>query len=92
MSETTTAAKTEGAEKKPAGKKAGPTPAELLAKEAKKKKPWTLEKCMKAAHRFKTEAEWSAGAPASYKSAQAHGWIQQCMGGAKGNKPHRKSA
>ena len=88
----TTEAKAPAGEKKPAAaKKAGPTPAELLAKEAKKKKPWTLAKCMKAAHRFKTEAEWCAGAPASYKSATAHGWVAQCMSGKTG-KSMKKTA
>jgi hypothetical protein len=50
---------------------------------AKKKSSWTLEKCQKFARRFKTEMEWAAGAPASYKSAQAHGWVAQCMPGSK---------
>ena len=49
----------------------------------KKKSAWTLERCQKFARRFKTEMEWAAGAPASYKSAIAHGWIAQCMPGAK---------
>ena len=87
----TTEAKAPAGEKKPAAKKAGPTPAEMMAKEAKKKKPWTLEKCMKAARRFSTEAEWCAGAPASYKSATAHGWVAQCMPG-KSAKTLKKTA
>jgi hypothetical protein len=49
----------------------------------KKKSLWTLERCKKYARRFKTEIEWAAGAPASYKSAQAHGWVAQCMPGSK---------
>jgi hypothetical protein len=49
----------------------------------KKKSGWTLERCKKYARRFKTEMEWAAGAPASYKSAQAQGWLAQCMPGSK---------
>jgi hypothetical protein len=45
----------------------------------KKKSAWTLERCMKFARRFKSEMEWADGAPASYKSAMAHGWVAQCM-------------
>jgi hypothetical protein len=46
---------------------------------AKKKSNWTLDRCKKYARRFKTELEWAEGAPASYKSAQAHGWVAQCL-------------
>jgi tRNA G37 N-methylase Trm5 len=49
----------------------------------KTKSKWTFDRCKKFASRFKTEMEWAAGAPASYKSAQAHGWVTQCMGGTK---------
>lgn len=49
----------------------------------KKKSAWTLERCMKFARRFKSEIEWAEGAPASYKSAMAHGWVAQCMPNAK---------
>jgi hypothetical protein len=49
----------------------------------KKKSLWTLDRCKKYARRFSTESDWAAGAPASYKSAQAHGWIAQCMPGSK---------
>ena len=49
----------------------------------KTKSSWTLDKCKKFARRFKNETEWASGSPASYKSAQAHGWVAQCMGGAK---------
>jgi len=49
----------------------------------KTKSKWTIEKCKTFAHRFKNEAEWSMGSPASYKSAQAHGWVALCMPSAK---------
>ena len=49
----------------------------------KKKSLWTLERCQKFARRFKSEAEWAAGSPSSYKSAQAHGWIALCVKGAQ---------
>lgn len=50
---------------------------------AKTKSSWTLEKCKKFARRFKSETEWAQGSPSSYKSAQAHGWVAQCMGNTK---------
>lgn len=53
------------------------------AARTKKKSSWTLERCKKFARRFKTELEWAEGAPASYKSALAHGWVAQCIGGVK---------
>lgn len=92
-------AKKEGAEKKeqPKGKKPAAA-ADAINGAKKKKEPWTLEKCIKSARRFHSEAEWSAGAPASYKSAFSHGWVKQCVGamsgtGAKSAKaPVRKSA
>jgi hypothetical protein len=72
------------------------TPAEMLAAESKKKQPWTLERCQKAARRFTSEQEWQAGAPASHKSATAHGWVKQCvsvmMKPKKVQAPTRKSA
>lgn len=73
----------------------------------KKKSPWTLERCVKAAHRFTNPTEWADGAPSSFKAATAHGWVAQCtshMGGrgatpiAAGKRPaptkptHKKSA
>lgn len=89
--------KKEGGEKKEQakGKKAA-APVNTLAAE-KKKEAWTLEKCVKSARRFQSETEWSAGAPASYKSATAHGWVKQCLGSmaggaAKTTKTVRKSA
>jgi len=50
---------------------------------AKKKSIWTLERCQKFARRFKSEADWAAGSPSSYKSAQAHGWVAMCVKGAQ---------
>lgn len=47
----------------------------------KKKSIWTLERCQKFARRFASEAEWAAGSPSSYKSAQAHGWTALCIKG-----------
>jgi hypothetical protein len=52
----------------------------------KTKSKWTLDKCKKFSGRFKTESEWSMGSPASYKSALAHGWVAQCMPGAKSSR------
>ena len=89
----------EAAEKKPAEAKGGekkakkgPSAAEMLSAEKKKKVAWTLEKCMKAARRFSNESEWAAGAPAAYKSAFAHGWVAQCTAKMAGNKSSRKTA
>jgi hypothetical protein len=39
---------------------------------------WTLERCRKYARRFKTEAEWMAGNPSSYKAAAHWGWVKAC--------------
>ena len=54
---------------------------------AKTKSLWSLERCQKFARRFKSESEWAAGSPSSYKSAQAHGWVQLCI---KGTQSGRK--
>jgi hypothetical protein len=43
-----------------------------------KKSKWSLERCQKVAKRFESVAAWEAGAPSSYKSAAAHGWVEQC--------------
>lgn len=73
------------------GKKAA-APVNALA-EKKKKDAWTLEKCVKVARRFSNESEWSASAPASYKSATAHGWVKQCTAGMTGgNKSARRAS
>jgi hypothetical protein len=52
----------------------------------KKNSLWTLERCQKFARRFKSEAEWAAGSPSSYKSAQSHGWIALCIKGAQSSR------
>lgn len=44
------------------------------------KKKWDLARCRKIANRFKSELEWSVGAPSSYKSAKAHGWVEEILG------------
>ncbi len=46
---------------------------------APKKPLWTLARCKKYARRYPTETLWASGAPASYKSALAHGWRDQCV-------------
>ena len=45
----------------------------------REKQEWTLEKCMKYARRSTSEALWASTSPASYKSAVAHGWRDQCL-------------
>jgi hypothetical protein len=47
-------------------------------KREKKKSPWTLEKCQKAARRFASPEEWAKGAPSSYKAAVSRGWEHDC--------------
>jgi hypothetical protein len=79
MSETKEAAKAPKAKKEKNTDQEGGGIVHGLPLRTKKKSAWTLERCMKFAKRFKTEQEWAAGAPASYKSAAAHGWIAQCM-------------
>ena len=70
-------------EKKPAEGAEGESVVHAHVTRVKTKSKWTLEKCKKFARRFKSEMEWSEGSPSSYKSAQAHGWVAQCMGGTK---------
>lgn len=92
-------AKKETVEKKeqPKGKKPAAA-ADALNGAKKTKEAWTLGKCIKSARRFHSETEWSAGAPASYKSACSHGWVKQCVGAMAGGSaktaktPVRKSA
>jgi hypothetical protein len=43
-----------------------------------KKQAWTIERCKKAAARFETLNEWKEGAPSSFKSATARGWVKDC--------------
>jgi hypothetical protein len=44
------------------------------------KQAWTIERVKRAAKRFTTRDAWRAGAPASYKAAEAKGWMNQCCG------------
>ncbi len=81
MSENKEAPKKEKKEKKADGE--GGEVVHVHNQRVKKKSAWTLDRCKKFASRFKSESEWAEGAPASYKSATAHGWIAQCMPGAK---------
>jgi hypothetical protein len=58
----------------------------VKAKEAQKqeiKVEWTLERCLKYARRYPNEAVWASDSPASYKSAVAHGWKDQCVAAMK---------
>jgi hypothetical protein len=87
MSEAKQTVGEEKSKEKKQGKKAV---AELLGEKKSAKAPWTVERCKKVAKRFKSASEWEMGAPASYKSAMAHGWVAQCMGGASSKV--RKSA
>jgi len=43
-----------------------------------KNSKWSLERCQKAAKRFDSVTAWETGAPSSFKSATAHGWVEQC--------------
>jgi hypothetical protein len=43
-----------------------------------KNSKWSLERCQKVAKRFESVSAWQAGAPSAFKSAQAHGWVEQC--------------
>jgi phage protein D len=40
---------------------------------------WTMARCRKVANRFRTEDEWRKGAPSSWKSATAHGWVAEIV-------------
>jgi hypothetical protein len=54
----------------------------VKAKDAQKKEvkvEWTLERCMKYARGYPDEAVWASDSPASYKSALANGWRDQCV-------------
>lgn len=82
--------KAEGGEKKEQAKAKKTAPANTLTPK-KEKAAWTLAKCMKTARRFKSENEWSAGAPAAYKSASSHGWVKQCVAAMSGAKPATKT-
>jgi|GEM_PF-1319229 len=95
MSEKTEAA-TSAPAKKDNKKKAAAAAAEdtspMMQKKDKKAK-WTVDRAIKAARRFDTEEAWSAGAPASYKAANAHGWVAACTRHMTAKtKPMRRSA
>jgi hypothetical protein len=70
---------------KPAPKDVAKAPKEsknevVKAQESRQEKSeWTLEKCMKYARRYPTEIVWASASPSSYKSAKAHGWLNQCL-------------
>lgn len=49
-----------------------------MAPKKEKKAAWTLEKTKRAAKRFDTEEAWRMGAPASWKAADAKGWLAEC--------------
>lgn len=80
-------------EKKDAKPKKKAAPAEDFSAKAETKKAWSVEKCMKIARRFKDETSWREGAPSSYKSAMAHGWVAQCTSTMTGGKaPTRRTS
>lgn len=60
------------------------------AKVKKEKQAWSIQRCKKAARRFSSEAEWKVGAPSSWKSATAHGWVAECVAQMKGKVAARK--
>lgn len=86
-----TDAKKDG-EAKTVEKKAKKAPAALPGDKKIVKNVWTLEKCMKTARRFSSEAEWATGCSAAYKSATAHGWVAQCTSKMIKSGHQRKSA
>jgi hypothetical protein len=70
-----------GNDKKAKGNEQGAADGQLMGGVAERranKIKWTLARCKKFARRFHNEAEWQAGAPSSYKSAVAHGWMKDC--------------
>mgnify|MGYP005660974151 CR=1 FL=1 len=48
-----------------------------LVKREKSSK-WSAKKCAKYARKFEDLEQWKAGAPSSFKSAQANGWLKEC--------------
>lgn len=92
MAENKAAAPAEGAEKAPKAKKAKAVDYNA----PKSTKPeWTAERCTKYAKRFESVEAWKAGSPASYKAADAKGWVAQCskhMSGSPRKQSLRKSA
>lgn len=59
-----------------------------------KKPKWTLQRCQKFARRFGNEEQWRSGHPSSYKSANHHGWVADCLAvqGQKTHQPLKKAA
>ncbi len=57
-----------------------------------KKSKWSVERCQKVAQRFESVTAWEAGAPASFKSAAAHGWVEQCSGHMRSKGTLKRSA
>lgn len=73
---------TEKASKKEQGGKEQNGKVEVVKRQEIKrvaKTPWTLERCVKYARRYANEGVWASASPASYKSAVAHGWRDQCL-------------
>ncbi len=64
------------AAKEAAAKKEKAKSHEQNSRETVKKAKWTLQRCRKIARRFDTLKQWQFGAPSSFKSAQAHGWVE----------------
>ena len=77
--------KTEKAEKKEKKPKEE-APTDYSPKATSKSSKWSLEKCQKVAKRYSNVKDWEAGAPASFKSAVHHHWVEQCKPGARKTK------
>lgn len=60
----------------PAKKEAKKKEATTNSRETVKKPKWTEARCRKLARRFASLEQWKFGAPSSYKSAEAHGWVK----------------
>ncbi len=60
---------------KPAAAKKKDKATEQNSREVVKKVKWTEQRCRKAARRFASLKQWEFGAPSSFKSAVAHGWV-----------------
>jgi len=63
------------AAKEGAAKKEKAKATEQNSRETVKKPKWTLQRCRKIARRFDSVKQWQFGAPSSFKSAEAHGWV-----------------
>jgi hypothetical protein len=62
---------------KESAKKEEPKQHISLVKRSKSSK-WTVKKCAKYARKFENLEQWKDGAPSSFKSAQANGWLKEC--------------